>query len=155
MVLLPLHSALQIKKTLRAFLSGRWTRLLEEQVSQVKKVDNKGDEVDNKGDNVDNKGGEVDNKGGEVDNKVENKERGTEVSSPLVNECMTAILMKNEPLEDIDASPYNEDYKVLVDIDQERGEHILKQEDGWGCILCGKILKQWQSYQHNQRIEDM
>ena len=63
MVLLPLHSVLQIKKTLRAFLSGRWTRLLEEQVSQVKKVDNKGDEVDNKGDNVDNKGGEVDNKG--------------------------------------------------------------------------------------------
>ena len=57
--MLPLHSALQIKKTLRAFLSGRWTRLREEQVNQFDKNDNKGDEVDNKGgvvdDNVDNK----------------------------------------------------------------------------------------------------
>ena len=125
--MLPLHSALQIKKTLRAFLSGRWTRLREEQVNQFDKNDNKGDEVDNKG--------------GEVDDNIDNKEQGNEVSGQLVNEYITAILLKNEPLEDIDASPYNEDYKVLVDIDQERGEHILKQEDGWGCTLCGKILK--------------
>ena len=124
--MLPLHSALQIKKTLRAFLSGRWTRLREEQVNQFDKNDNKGDEVDNKG--------------GEVDDNIDNKEQGNEVSGQLVNEYITAILLKNEPLEDIDASPYNEDYKVLVDIDQERGEHILKQEDGWGCTLCGKIL---------------
>ena len=96
MVLLPLHSALQIKKTLRAFLSGRWTRLKEEQVHQFDKVDNKGSEVDD---------------------KVDNKEQGNEVSGQLVNEYITAILLKNEPLEDIDASPYNEDYKVLADID--------------------------------------
>ena len=61
------------------------------------------------------------------------------MSSPLVNECMTAILLKNEPMEDIAASPYK-DYMMLVNIDQESEEHILKQEDGWGCTLCGKIL---------------
>ena len=127
MVLLPLHSALQIKKTLRAFLSGRWTRLREEQVNQFDKNDNKGDEVDNKG--------------GEVDDNIDNKEQGNEVSGQLVNEYITEILLKNEPLENIAASPHNEDYKVLVDIDQEREDkHILKQGDGWGCTLCGKIL---------------
>ena len=127
MVLLPLHSALQIKKTLRAFLSGRWTRLLEEQVNQVDKVDNKVSKVDNKG--------------GEVDDKVENKEQGNEVSGQLDMDCMNEIQLKNEPLEDIAASPH-EDHIVLVDIDQESEEkYILKKEDGWSCSFCGKILR--------------
>ena len=136
MVLLPDYSALDIKKTLRAFLSGRWTSLRE---SQPKMYCGEGQE---KGISKDENGGNFGEKDGKIAEKVA---KIAEKPEPLIE------ILKAEPIEEVLPSPdpfAPNELKAFVDRDDTE-DFILKKEDGWGCTLCGKMLSsKWATKAH-------
>ena len=132
MVFLPDHPALEIKKTLRAFLSGRWTSLRKSHGENIKKLESE-EKENGKYLKISDKYCDLT----ENYNLLENPEE------PIIE------TLKEEALEEIVPSPGPfESKKAFIDRDDTE-DFILKKEDGWGCTLCGKILSsKWATKAH-------
>ena len=132
MVLLPDYSALEIKKTLRAFLSGRWAS------SRLKIGINQNE----------NDGYSVER---DAETIVTINHKGEMSKISVKPEHLIEILKKEPNIEEVAFSPdpfAPNQLKAFVDRDDTE-EYILEKEEGWGCTLCGKILStKWATKVH-------
>ena len=137
-VILPDHSALEIKKTLRAFLSGRWTSLKEDKGRRKRMSKHESD-------------GYTAEKGGNIEETTEKDGRMSEMSKISDKPVPLIEILKAEPIEEVISSddPFAANkLKAFVERDESE-EHILRKEGGWGCTLCGKILSsKWATKVH-------